>query len=94
MGGSTSAGLEWIKLYYDDYVQTFQPNLFTSISHHDRHPVPKLLIIYGLGHGCVSQGQQKAKPVWFSFSHTSQVISMKFDVVLEQNFSLNILISL
>ena len=44
----------------------------------------------GLDLGLGSQGQGKAKPVGFLFSHTFQVNGVKFDVMVNQ-FKLNIL---
>ena len=73
---------------------TLSTNYSTKIFHTShafwQHwPLPFHTTFRGLG--LESQGQQKAKHLVFIFLHTSQLIRMKFNVMLEQ-FKLNSLI--
>ena len=70
------------------YTQTCQPNSFIPAKHHWTLPVHTTC--RGIDFGWGSQDQWKAKPFGFMFLYTSQLISMKFDVVLKR-FKLNIL---
>ena len=77
-------------------MQTVQHQLFPALlsgSIDFYHFIPLSLILRiggGGGGGGGSQGQCKAKPIGFIFSHTFHMIRMKFDVVMMQ-FMLNIM---
>ena len=73
------------------YTQTFQPMFFIPAIHIGTIDFYHFISTFtDLGHCCRSQGQCKAKPLGFIFSHTFQLIRRKFDILLKQ-FKLKIL---
>ena len=68
----------------------FSTKLFhTCHAYRDHGLLPFYITFADLDPGWNSQGQQRAKPLVFIFSHTFQMIKMKFDLLLKQ-FRLNV----
>ena len=78
---------------FGHYTQTFQQHFsyLFAYGHHRLLPFHTTFAYLDFVWG--SQGQSKAKPLGFTFSHFFQLIRMKFDMVLQQ-FKFNFLILL